>query len=171
MEADTSWSGWLFLPDSPFFWEFVPLNPPIEAEWIRGEHLAQVGPVRFSLSGITCKIQGCFSRLCRSHTWRFINSGAVSVCVSTCVYLSICIWGELGGWWRAATYMSVLEKMALLQEKMEMCKAKQRPKETPGAWREEGAVLPGACWVSSSRLRPSWGTTALFPLGPVRVPC
>lgn len=37
----------------------------------------------------------------------------------------------MGGWQRAATCMNVLEKMALLGEKMEMYKAKQRPEGDP----------------------------------------
>lgn len=85
----------------------------------------------------------------------------VCVSVSTCVCLCV----ERVA--KVATYVSVLvpEEMALFRAKLETCRDRG-PEDL-----ERGGECSQGPACASSRPSPSGGTAALFPLGPVTVPC
>lgn len=154
--ADTSWSGWLLLPESLCFWDFVPPKSSSRG-WEVSVWLlwGQTG----SRSGISSKIQGCSFRFCRPLTWMHINSGTVSVCVCLRVW-GVCA-ASTAGWGR---YLHERSRDNSFAQREEMCRVKQRPEGTPGT-----------CWLpcsTSSPLAQSFSTlqSAPLPLGPCEIP-
>lgn len=133
-KADTSRSWWLLVPDSPIFWECIPLYPLTGAEWMRREDLALLGSVKFSVSGISSQAQRCCFRLFRSLTWR-----RSSLELWLCVPVFTCVCPSLGmreGGWPAQREDGNVQSQA-------------ETRGRPEAWRMEGRCFRGLLSFSS----------------------
>lgn len=86
------------------------------------------------------------------------------VCVCLHAYFCLCV--NEGGWegGRERPPARANYRKWLCSERRWRCVKQSRSLE------RGGGEASRACWLSSSRPNPSWGITALFPSGPVRIP-